>query len=296
MIANRPFLPYVIVALLALAGVARAQGPGTVGDPASALEQAREAQAAYERGMSARRTDPAASVAAFRESARLWESVRAEGAENGPLEFNLGNAYLESGDVGRAIASYLRAERFMPGDADLAQNLAHARSTVSSSFGRSGGTILVDSVTRWWHLVPRGSRVALGWACWVAFWIAVAAWLAKPAGALGRLPWRSATAAFAAGWVVFGGSVVADELLQAWRPRAVLVEPGVTLRKGNGDGYAEAFVETLGAGVECTVLEERPGWLRVELPDGRSGWLRDSQVDGATQGPRSPSTPRGPAS
>jgi hypothetical protein len=37
-------------------------------------------------------------------------------------------------------------------------------------------------------------------------------------------------------------------------------------------------VETLGAGVECTVIDTRPGWLRIELPDGRSGWIREAQA------------------
>ena len=60
--------------------------------------------------------------------------------------------------------------------------------------------------------------------------------------------------------------------------RAVLVDANVTLRKGNGDGFEPAFEETLGPGVECTVIERRPGWLRVRLPDGRSGWLREAQA------------------
>jgi len=37
-------------------------------------------------------------------------------------------------------------------------------------------------------------------------------------------------------------------------------------------------VETLGPGVESTVIEVRPGWLRIELPDGRSGWIRETQA------------------
>ena len=70
---------------------------------------ARDAQTAYERGIQLRRTDAAASLDAFRESAKLWERIRTAGAENGPLEFNLGNADMESGDIGRAIAAELLA-------------------------------------------------------------------------------------------------------------------------------------------------------------------------------------------
>jgi hypothetical protein len=245
---------------------------------------ARDAQAAYERGIQLRRTDAAASLDAFRESAKLWERIRTAGAENGPLEFNLGNAYMESGDIGRAIAAYVRAERFIPGDSDLEHNLARARAGVKSSFERTGGTLLVDSVARWWHLVPRSVRMLLGWLCWLGFWGTLAAWFIRPtapSGGVGATPgaaWRVAIITLLCGATLFGGSVIADEYLHTSRPRAVLVDNGVTLRKGNGDGFEPAFVETLGPGVESTVIETRPGWLRIELPDGRSGWIRESQA------------------
>jgi len=245
---------------------------------------ASRAQTAYERGIQLRRTDAAASLDAFRESAQLWERIRTAGAENGPLEFNLGNAYMESGDIGRAIAAYVRAERFIPGDSDLEHNLSRARAGVKSSFERTGGTLLVGSVARWWHLVPRSVRMLLGWLCWLSFWGTLAAWFIRPAtprGGVGAAPgagWRVAIITLLCGATLFGGSVIADEYLHTSRPRAVLVDNGVTLRKGNGDGFEPAFVETLGAGVESTVIETRPGWLRIELPDGRSGWIRESQA------------------
>ena len=241
------------------------------------VAQLEKAQAAHDRGVELRRTDPAASMQAFRDAAREWEWARAAGAENGPLEYNLGNAYMEGGDLGHAIAAYLRAERFMPGDADLGHNLARARAAVKSTFERSGGTVLVDSAADWWHLLPRGARVGGAWACWFGFWLALAAGWLRPSARL-RGAWRTVVGAALLGWLVLGGTVAADEVLHAMRPRAVLVDANVTLRKGNGDGFEAAFVETLGPGVECTVIERRPGWLRVRLPDGRAGWLKESQV------------------
>jgi hypothetical protein len=267
-----------IAALLCLA----LQRPLHAADAALTIAQLEKAQAAHDRGIALRRTDPAGSMQAFRDAAREWEWARQAGAENGALEFNLGNAYLESGDLGRAIAAYLRAERFMPGNADLAHNLAEARGMVSSSFDRGGTTMLVDSVARWWHLVPRGTRTALAWSCWLAFWGIVAARAlagARPTHGVAGAAWRTAFWAMLGGWVLFGGTLLADAALAATRPRAVLLEAGTTLRKGNGDGFEPAFVETLGPGVECTVLEERPGWLRLELPDGRSGWVRSNQAE-----------------
>lgn len=239
----------------------------------------KEAQAAHDEGVALRRTDPAASLAAFRRCVAAWERLRAAGAENGALEFNLGNAYLETGDLGRAITAYLRAERFMPGNADLDRNLAHARSLAAANSVGGASTLLVDSVARWWHLVPLGARTAIGWTCWVGFWALVALRVLRrddrrPVPA----PWRIATWLALVGWVAFGGSVVADELRWRTRPAAVVVDADVVLRKGNGEGYEPAIVEALGPGAEARLLEARPGWLRIGLPDGRTGWVREAQV------------------
>lgn len=239
----------------------------------------KEAETAHDEGMQLRSTDPAASLAAFRRCVQAWERLRSAGAANGPLEFNLGNAYLEAGDTGRAIAAYLRAERFMPGNGDLERNLAHARTLAAGSVGSGSSTLLVDSVAQWWHIVPRGARTTTGWTCWWLFWGIVTVRALRPAtGAAGRVL-RAATWASAVGWAVLGGSVVADEALARARPVAVVVEPEAVLRKGNGEGYERAIVEALGPGVEARLLERRPGWVRLGLPDGRSGWVRDSQVE-----------------
>lgn len=266
--------------LAAMAVAAALAAPAAAADAALTVWQLERAQAAHDRGIALRRTDPAASLRSFREAAAEWERVRAAGAENGPLEFNLGNAWLEAGDLGRAIAAYRRAERFMPGNADLAHNLAVARSRVTDAVGRGGTTLLVDTVASWWHVIPGHVRAGLGIACWASVWVLVAARaLVGPragpgtAGLLRALGWASL-----AGAAAFGGTAIADRLLRDARPPAVLLEPNTVLRKGNGDGFEPAFVETLGPGVECTVIEERPGWVRLELPDGRGGWVRDAQV------------------
>jgi multidrug efflux pump subunit AcrA (membrane-fusion protein) len=238
------------------------------------------AQAAHDRGVELRKSDPAASLEAFREAAREWDRARRAGAENGPLEFNLGNAWLEAGDLGQAIAAYRRAERFLPGNADLAHNLALARSRVTDSVG-GGTTVLVDAVASGWHVVPAHLRANLGIACWAGFWAIVAARALvrpRPQPDVRTALLRAATVATGAGAFVLGGTAIADALIRDARPPAVLLETGTVLRKGNGDGFEPAFVETLGPGVECTVVEARPGWVRLALPDGRTGWVRDSQV------------------
>jgi tetratricopeptide (TPR) repeat protein len=280
--AHERALVTVLAACTAASAVAAAspQAPAPVAatDP---LAAANAAQEAYERGIELSRADPAASQRAFAESAAGWERLRAEGFGGGALEFNLGNAYMQSGDLGRAIARYLAAERDLPGDADLAGNLAQARARVASSFERSGGTVLVEGVARAWHVVPAGARHAIFWSGWVAFWILLAVRVAVGPGATAAARGALAASLWTSGLAgaLFGGSLLADAALRRTNPKAVLVDRDVVLRKGNGDGFEQAFAETLGPGVECAVLEERPGWLRVGLPDGRTGWIRQAQAE-----------------
>ena len=64
----------------------------------------------------------------------------------------------------------------------------------------------------------------------------------------------------------------------------LFLRPDLLLRRGaarQGDGlsYDPAFEDPLHAGAEFHVLEERPGWHRVELPDGRRCWLADRDVE-----------------
>ena len=79
------------IAALSLALVA-----GAHASDAPPIDVAHAAQAAYDRGVATLRTDPQASAAAFRESIEAWERLRATGIRNGELEFNLGNARLQS--------------------------------------------------------------------------------------------------------------------------------------------------------------------------------------------------------
>ena len=58
-----------------------------------------------------------------------FEAIHREGGiENGRLFYNIGNIYFRLGDTGKAILNYRRAERFIPNDVNLQQNLNYARS------------------------------------------------------------------------------------------------------------------------------------------------------------------------
>ena len=114
----------VVIALLPAAGLA---AEPTLAPEAlrGLLEQANEK---FRQATRVAPEDPAAAKLLYQESIVRFEKIVSAGnIRNGKLFYNLANAYLLKGDVGRAILNYRRAERLTPEGRNLQGNLAFAR-------------------------------------------------------------------------------------------------------------------------------------------------------------------------
>lgn len=238
------------------------------------------AQTAYDQGVESARTDPAAAQKYFAQAANGFDKVVKSGVTNGKLLYNLGNAQVQAKQIGSGIGSYLQAQRIMPGDSQLQSNLAHARTLVKDRFD-SGGGILMEDVSDWWHLISFNSRLTLAGIFWIAAWSISAFLLHQPTAArheTARVLVRRAAWGLAMCGVILGATVVSDiTAAQLW-PQGVTTSDGVMVRKGNGDGFDPQFAEPLSQGVEFRVLQRRPGWLLIRLGDGKSGWISATQA------------------
>jgi len=238
------------------------------------------AQTAYDQGVESARTDPAAAQKYFAQAANGFDKVVKSGVSNGKLLYNLGNAQVQAKQIGSGIGSYLQAQRIMPGDSQLQSNLAHARTLVKDRFD-SGGGILMEDVSDWWHLISFNSRLTLAGMFWIAAWVIAAFLLHQPTAArheTARVLVRRAAWGLAMCGVILGATVVSDiTAAQLW-PQGVTTSDGVMVRKGNGDGFDPQFAEPLSQGVEFRVLQRRPGWLLIRLGDGKSGWISATQA------------------
>ena len=238
------------------------------------------AQTAYDQGVESARTDPAAAQKYFAQAANGFDKVVKSGVTNGKLLYNLGNAQVQAKQIGSGIGSYLQAQRIMPGDSQLQSNLAHARTLVKDRFD-SGGGILMEDVSDWWHLISFNSRLTLAGMFWIAAWSIAAFLLHQPTAArheTARVLVRRTAWGLAMCGVILGATVVSDiTAAQLW-PQGVTTSDGVMVRKGNGDGFDPQFAEPLSQGVEFRVLQRRPGWLLIRLGDGKSGWISATQA------------------
>jgi len=227
-----------------------------------------EAQADYDAGTAQLKSDPALAIASFRTSAERFQMLVDDGIQNGELFYDLGNAWYQAGDLGRSIASYLRAQRLMPDDPRLEANLAWARSVVRPQIAPDDHEALLRRLAFWHDGWSLQTRLVVFSAFWLILWGAL---LVRALRRYQGWNYLSGIAAIVA--VLLGGSIMLDVSANGTRTTGVLVGNDVVIRKGNAESFQPQFEEPMHQGVEFKVLEERPDWLHIELNNGSSGWI-----------------------
>ena len=233
-----------------------------------------DAQAAFDKANALSQSNPDQAVKVYRDAASLYQALIADGLQNGKLYYNLGNAYLQIGEIGQAILNYRRAEELIGNDPQLQANLRYARSLRRTQIESTGGREVLHTIFFWHYATSTSTRFLVGIVAYVLFWLALTAriFVRQPglkllAGAMGVL------------WIATGISVGVDTYHDLAVHEGVTTAADIVVRKGNGEAYEPQFKESIHEGVEFTVLDQRTGWYEIELPDGSIGWIRADQAE-----------------
>jgi len=233
-----------------------------------------EAQSAYDHAVQLQTADSVASKESFRRSANRYQLLVDDGVENGKLWYDLGNAQLQSGEIGEAIAAYRAAQRYMPSDGRLLVNLEHARSRVVNPMNSENSTSMLKRLAFWHKTLPTQVRLTIGIVFWFACWTLVVVRFFR------MIPgFKTASVTLGVAALALGVSVGAD-IADQHTDHGVLTAKEVIVRKGNGMNYAPMFQEPLHEGIEFDILGHRSDWLHIRLPNGAKGWIEqdDAQV------------------
>ena len=217
----------------------------------------------------------------FRSSAQRFESIIATGVVNGKLEYNLGNSYLQSGDVGRAILHYRRAQRLIPIDPLLTENLSVARSRCLTSIRPSASGEALKTIFFVHYQTSTAERLRFAIVAYVAIWILITArsWTRRRGVTIGAV----VAVAIA---VSLGASAAVSQWSDQNAPDGVVIGVDVAVHKGPGAGYQRQFEQPLQPGVEFTLTERRGGWWNVELTDAKTGWIDAADAELVPTQPR----------
>ena len=211
----------------------------------------------------------------FVEATQIYQQLADEGYGDSIVFYNLGNAYYKSGDLGRAILNYLRAERLAPRDPDIQDNLQIARDGIVDPFERSEQSALAGSIR-----VPQ-LKLSLDELALIALglWILLALMLlllARRFSFRRLIGYASVVVALLllAGIVSLGSGLSSE----AEDRKVVVVAESVDVVGGPGQQYEAKF--TLHGGNEASLVETRGAWSRLRLAGGQlQGWVPADAVE-----------------
>lgn len=206
----------------------------------------------------------------------LYEKIIDQGGvTNAKLYYNLGNAYFLANDIGRAILNYRRAEDLDGSDVNIRNNLAFARNQRLDKVMVQAERRVLETLFFWHYDFSLNTKFFL--AC---LFFSLLCALGIVMVWCGRRP-ATSTGAILCGvvWISFLASVTVEAQGRAATIHGVITSPEIVARQGDGPNYSASFKDPLHAGTEFRLLEQRPGWFRIELADGSEGWVPDDAAD-----------------
>ena len=244
-------LMVAIAVFAALASEVMAQEP-------SAQDVMAEANRRFERGE-------------YAEAAQQYEALIGLGYRDPTVYFNLGNAHLEDGDLGRAILNYLRAEELSPRDPDIIANLDLARGRTVDQLQAEGDSLVasVADFGRGWATTTEFAVAAL--LLWAAAGFAISSVILRPS-IRGRNIFRGGAVAAFVVMLIPLVLLLSMILSNPYENTGVVTAKTVEVLSGPGPQYGEEFA--LHSGAQVRLADSRHGWLQVALPGGElEGWL-----------------------
>ena len=226
--------------------------------------------AAYTLGMASKDRDE--RLRHFSEAERFFSAAIEAGADSGDSWVNLGNAALQAERLGPAILAYRRALILEPGSERATQNLAHARTLLPDWVPVPAPDGVFNTFFFWQRTVSLSAR-----ADWAAGAFAVSAILIAIGYAMRIAFPRYLGILFALIWMALMSSIYLRPNSTA-NGEGVIVMPETVGRAADSINAPLRFGEGLPSGSEVRILEDRGGWLHIELYNGRDAWVAASAI------------------
>jgi len=267
------------VVILAFTGARRAHGSYAAGGERLSRDQLyallNEANTTFQQANAAAKDATRASEL-YAKAILLYEKIVDQGhIANAKLYYNLGNAYFLADDIGRAILNYRRALQLDSSDVNVRNNLAFARSQRLDKVSVQTERRVLETLFFWHYDFSLKTKFFL--ACLIFGVLCLAATLIVW---LGRSPVTSTTGILAAVlWLCLTTSVVVETGRRDAVVFGVVTASEIIARQGDGPNYPPRFKDPLHAVTEFELLEQRPGWLHIELSDGSDAWVPDTAAE-----------------
>jgi hypothetical protein len=197
----------------------------------------------------------------------------AAGIDNSVLNYNLGNAYFKTGQLGMAIAMYNRALRLDPRNDDIRANLSFARQFMIDKIDPTAE----NPIWRWYKALVL-NYTANEWTILTSLLLFITS------AVLVYMMWtrnrglltKSIASSVLVLLIVCGICTGANVHLSYYSPRGAIVVPEVSVKAGPGEDFDEQFVAH--EGLTFNVLRQESGWYLGIFDNRLKGWIRISDA------------------
>ncbi len=212
----------------------------------------------------------------YHQAIEIYEQVRQMQWESSVLYYNLGNAYYQTGQRGRAILNYERALRLNPNDEATRHNLRIVRAELPERYEQLPQLFFLDWRDGFVRLLPVD-----GWATAIIMLVMA---LSLCTGLFFVLRVRVLKkAVFMLGLVLlislFMSIYAANRQYHFHhiRQEAIVMSPRVTAKSAPGERGIDVFV--IYEGVKVVIQSELMDWCEVRLPNGNVGWINRETLE-----------------
>jgi tetratricopeptide (TPR) repeat protein len=206
---------------------------------------------------------------------RYYSQLLSSGVESGPVYYNLGNACFKQKKLGEAIYFWEKAQRMLPADRDIRENLELANLMIVDRIETHADPLpaRILSMMLGFFTIAQESRVVLA-----LFVVANLLFAISLVAKSNRNSSRALAAALVIGslFIVFACSLTWKIYDANYRKKGVVIEQKVDVRSGPGAENITVF--TIHEGITVRVHESANGWYQISLPNGWNGWLPQSFV------------------
>jgi len=232
-----------------------------------------KAQASYQKGM--RLTGMQKRVTMLKAANQFQSLVEDYGIENGKLYYNIGNAYYEAGEKGKAVLYYRKAERLIPAFMDLKYNLNLARQELNLSKPEKEWWSDIARGLFFWHFLfdyPSRRLVSIG--LFTLFWFLIFLMIFNKHFLI-----RLALIINLVGFIAFGSSILLSVYGLFLTDAGVIISEKAQTRKGPGYSYEKVYKQELPGGTEFHLLKKQGEWWKVRLSNGDDLWLNKEDAE-----------------
>lgn len=207
----------------------------------------------------------------FETARQIWEQMALRSAA---VDYNLGNAYYQLGNLGKSILHYERALVQSPADEDVLNNLQLATEARIDAFEILPEPFYQRIFTQFLKIFSLQTWTIFSL---VGLFVSAASFILF----LFLLDYRKATlgiflSTFLLSLLMLGATYARFQHVDsktAW----VVVQPNIYIKSGPQATATDVFI--LHEGTKALQLEENQDWIKIRVPDGKIGWTEKSGLE-----------------